>query len=233
MSSLLRLAFVCFLAIGLSACQNSRKVVAGSVPATPDPVLSSTSGLEDPFPEYVFGPRDELSIIVFREPDLSLANVLTDSSGRFEMALIGRVVALGKTPDELSDEITRRLGERYLVNPDVAVNLNKVNSKRITVEGALNRPGLFEVAGNTDLISAIALAGGPQDIAKLSEVAVFRKVNGQNQVAVFDFARVRSGEAANPVIKPGDIVVVGFSGLKQGFQEFLRTAPLLGVFTRF
>lgn len=233
MNSLVRLALICLFTIGLSACQNSRKVVQGTVPAAVDPILSSTSGLEDPFPDYVIGPRDELSVVVFREPDLSLPNVLTDSSGRFEMALIGRIVALGKTPDQLSAEITQRLGERYLVNPDVAVNLNKVNSKRITVEGALNRPGLYEVADNTDLLSAIALAGGPLDIAKLSEIAVFRKVNGQNQVAVFDLSRIRSGEAANPQIKPGDIVVVGFSGLKQGFQEFLRTAPLIGVFTRF
>ncbi|MEE9433097.1 MAG: polysaccharide biosynthesis/export family protein [Sphingorhabdus sp.] len=204
-----------------------------AAPAEVDPISSSASGLDDPFPDYVIGPQDELSVIVFREPDLSLPSVLIDSSGRFEMALIGTIKASGKTPDTLSREITNRFGDRYLVNPSVAVNIAKVNSKRVTVEGALNKPGIFELASNIDLISVIAMAGGPRDAAKLSEIAVFRKINGQSTVAVFDYARIRSGEAANPEIKAGDIVVVGFSGLKTAFQEFLRTAPLLGVFTRF
>ena len=234
-----RFAFLATICAGLSACYGSRDVVAGSVPQTANILTAantssaSVQNFSDSYPAYQIGPQDELSVTVFREPDLSLPQVTVDTSGRFEMALIGRVSAAGKTPDELSTEIRQRYGNRYLVNPDVSVNVMKINSRRLTVEGALNNPGVFAISTDTTLVGAIAMAGGPEDTAKLSEVAVFRKVNGENLVAVFDYTRIRSGEADNPVIKPGDIVVVGFSGFKQGFQDFLRTTPLLSVFTRF
>ncbi len=229
---------IIFLALvtALSACQNSRAVTVGAVPETANALTglaeSKSAGLGNPFPNYVIGPRDELSILVFREPDLSLQNVRIDSSGRFEMPLIGRVEASGKTPDQLSEEIQRRYVGRFLVHPNVTINVSSVNSKRVTVEGAVNRAGVFPLDDRIDLLTAVALAGGPLPEAKLSEIAVFRKYEGASHVAVFDLKLVRSGENANPEILPGDIVVVGFSGLKQGFQDFLRAAPLIGVFTR-
>ncbi|WP_164116026.1 polysaccharide biosynthesis/export family protein [Sphingorhabdus sp. Alg239-R122] len=220
----------------LTACYGSRDVVSGSVPQTANILTTSAASSQsfpDAYPAYQIGPQDELSVTVFREPDLSLQQVTVDTGGRFEMALIGQVSAVGKTPQELSSELERRYGEDYLVNPDVAVNILKVNSRRLTVEGALERPGVFSMTQNTTLIGAIAMAGGPTSTAKLKEIAVFRKVDGENLVAVFDYTAIRAGEAENPQILPGDIVVVGFSGFKQGFQDFLKTAPLLGIFTRF
>ena len=236
MSLVSRSVVVMLLAVGLSACQASRQVVPGTVPASSsaiDPVTTSATGFANPFPDYIIGPRDELSVSVFREPELSLQNVRVDSSGRFEMPLIGRIEASGKTPDQLSGEIEQRYLGRFLMEPNVTVNVSSVNSKRMTIEGAVNKPGVYELDGKTDLLTAIALGGGPLPEAKLKEVAVFRDINGQSTVAVFDLSRIRSGEAANPEILPGDIVVIGFSAFQQAFQEFLRTAPLLGVFTRF
>jgi len=220
----LAIACVC-----LPACQSSRKVVTGAVaPAQPDALSSGA----DILPDYVLGPQDTISVRVFREPDLSLDTVTVDSGGRFDMALIGKITATGKTPDELSDEITQRY-DQYLVKPSVSINVLVVNSKRLTVEGAVGSPGVFPLASNTDLLSAVALAGGPTDIARVSEVAVFRKIKGQDMVAAYDFSRIRSGEAANPQILPGDIVVVGFSGLKQGARQLLQTVPLIAIFRPF
>ena len=228
--------FLIALVAVLSSCQNSRSVATGAVPAASNALAdlanSKSANLGDPFPDYVIGPRDELSVLVFREPDLSLQTVRVDSSGRFEMPLIGRVNASGKTPDQLSKEIEQRYFGRFLKDPNVTINVSSVNSKRVTVEGAVARAGVFPLDDKIDLLTAVALAGGPLTEAKLSEIAVFRKYDGATHVAVFDLTRVRSGENANPEILPGDIVVVGFSGLKQGFQEFLRAAPLIGVFTR-
>lgn len=231
-----RSIFVASVSLALASCQSSRSITPGAVPPADDTLAGLATGgtkFANPFPDYVVGPRDELSVKVFREPDLSLEKVRVDSSGRFEMPLIGRIEASGKTPDQLSSEIEQRYYGRFLRDPNITVNVTTVNSKRVAVEGAVNKSGVFALDGETDLITTIALAGGPLQEAKLSEVAVFREIDGQSHVAVFDFSRVRSGESANPEILPGDIVVVGFSGLKQAFQEFLRTAPLLGVFTRF
>lgn len=221
------------MAISLSGCVASRKVVPGVTPAATDANQAAFGGSADPTP-YRIGPDDVLAVRVLREPDLSFDSVRVDAEGRFEMPLIGRVDATGKTPDELSGEIKRRYGGNYLVNPQISVNLIEANSKRITVEGAVVRPGLFIQATPTTLLSAVAMAGGPVfETVKLSEVAVFREVDGKNMVAAFDLSRIRSGEAENPVILPGDTVVLGYSGLRTGLQDILRASPLVGLFRAF
>lgn len=229
-----KLLLLAVVALALSGCQANRKFVPGVVPDQLSPIsLADAPQLGDPFPEYVIGPQDVLSIRVFREPELSLERVTVDSGGRLEMPLIGKVIAANKTPDALSEEITGRFGNRYLVDPNVSVNIETVNSKRLTVEGEVENPGIYPLADQSNLLSAVAMAGGPTDVAQLKEVAVFRKVKGQKMVAVFDLSRVRSGEMTNPEILPGDIVVVGFSSLRRNFQDFLTITPLLSIFRPF
>jgi len=233
MHSFKRYAIIAIFALALSGCVSSRKIVPGTVATAAAGTGSSSIGNATGTGPYVIGPDDVIAVRVFREPDLSFDSVRVDSEGRFEMPLIGRVEAAGKSPDQLSNEIARRLGSNYLVNPQIAVNVLEANSKRITVEGAVERPGLFTQATPTDLLSAVAMAGGPTELAKLKEVAVFRKVNGQNMVAAFDLARIRSGEMENPIILPGDTVVLGYSGLRSGLQDFLKAAPLFTLFRVF
>jgi polysaccharide export outer membrane protein len=155
-----------------------------------------------------------------------------DTSGRFEMPLIGTVQAAGKMPSELSAEIKGRLG-RYLVDPSVAVNVATANSQKVTVDGSVVDPGVFLLQGETTLTGAIALANGPSRVAKLSQVAIFRTVNGQRSAAVFDLRAIRNGQMADPRLVANDVVVVGFSGLSQGFQDFLQTVPLIAIFQPF
>jgi len=233
MHSFTRYAVIAVFALALSGCVSSRKIVPGIVATATAGAGSSSIGSVTGTGPYVIGPDDVIAVRVFREPDLSFDSVRVDSEGRFEMPLIGRVEAAGKSPDQLSNEIARRLGSNYLVNPQIAINILEANSKRITVEGAVERPGIFTQATPTDLLGAVAMAGGPTELAKLKEIAVFRKVNGQNMVAAFDLARIRSGEMENPVILPGDTVVLGYSGLRQGLQDFLKAAPLFSLFRVF
>ncbi len=203
-------------------------------PANTAPTLPIDVPLSDDLIGHeVIGPLDVLSVTVYREPDLTLPQVVVDRGGRFEMPLIGVIEAANKTTGALSSEIRQRLGDRFLVNPDVSVNLITSNSKQITVEGSVTSPGVFPLQGETTLLGALALAKGPTSVARLDEIAVFRKEGGARMVAVFDAKAIRAGKMADPVLKPNDIVVVGFNGMAQAFQDFLRTAPLLALFTRF
>lgn len=218
------------VAVLMSGCQAKRDIVAGTVPVDDSILAASSAANDNPYVDYLIGPEDVLAINVFREPDLSTQAVRVDTAGRLQMPLIGRLSAINKTPDQLSEEIRGRLGERYLVNPDVSVNLVEGNSRRITVEGEVERPGVFATNVKTNLISALAQAGGPEDTAKLDQIAVFRKIDGQNMVAVFNLADIRAGVAANPDILPGDIVVVGFSKLRKGIEQIIGVAPIFNVF---
>jgi polysaccharide export outer membrane protein len=177
--------------------------------------------------DYVIGPLDVLTITVFREPDLSLDEVPVDASGSIIFPLVGQISVAGKTSTEVTSLIRDRLGERFLVDPQVSVNIKSSVSQKVTVEGQVTEPGVFELQGQTSLLQALAMAKGPTRVAKLSEVVVFREQAGKRYAAMFDVSAIRRGEAADPQILGNDTVVVGLSQSKSLLRDFLATAPLL------
>ncbi len=179
------------------------------------------------------GPGDVLSINVLREPELSTDRITVSPTGMIQMPLVGEILVEGLTTGELNDLLTSRLGARYLRDPRIAVNLVERRARTITVEGEVQKPGIFPVADDISLLGALALAESPTEFAKADEIFVFRTVDGQQTGARFDLRQLRSGLAPDPQILPGDVVVVGYSSQRSAFQDFLRATPLLNIFTVF
>ncbi|TPG15874.1 polysaccharide export protein [Sphingomonas koreensis] len=177
--------------------------------------------------DYKIGPLDVLSITVFQEPDLTLKDVPVDASGSLLFPLIGDVRAAGKSAVELSHEIAGRLDKNYLINAQVSTVVVSSESQHVTVEGDVVQPGVYDINGSSTLLGALARAKSPTQVAKLNEVVVFRNVDGQRMGAVFDVNRIRAGEMPDPELLGGDVVVVGFSGLKGAFRDILKAAPLI------
>lgn len=178
-------------------------------------------------PDYKLGAFDVIKIVVFQEPDLSFDELPVDSTGNIYLPLIGQVSAIDKTSLELSREISQRLGSRYLVEPSVSVNVFKSASQKITVEGAVIKPGIFPIEGSSNLLQAMALASGPTETAKIDEVIVFRTIGGQIYGAQFDLDKIRKGSQPNPEILGSDTVVVGASFAKALFRDLLKLSPVL------
>lgn len=222
------IALICFV---LSACSPIRNEALPRGAAAYDviPPADPAKGAQD----YRISPFDTLSISVFQEPDLTFEKITVDASGELLFPLIGVVQARNQTPRQLSMEISARLGERYLRNPQVTVGVAISSSQKITVEGQVNEPGVYEISSDTSLLQALARAKSPTRTAKLDEVVVFRFVDGQRQGAVFDVAQIRDGRMADPQLLGGDVVVVGFSAVKGGFRDFLVLAPVLTLFRAF
>lgn len=220
------------LALLVSACQSG-----------PDnPSIPSGADAYTAIPEYAESraqtsgalvPGDVLSIIVLQEPELSLERVAVDDAGTIQMPLLGEMAAAGRTPREFTRQLTDQLGARYLRNPQVTVNVIERTARTITVEGEVERPGIFAVKPGITLLGALALAQSPSEFAREDSIFVFREVDGQRYGARFDLRELRNGLAPDPEILPGDIVVVGFSSSKSAFRDFLRATPLLNVFTLF
>lgn len=183
--------------------------------------------------DYLIGPLDELRITVFREPDLSIDKVPVDSDGKVQMPLIGPVPAAGLTSGQLARTIQEKLAQRYLVDPRVTVALTSSSRQRVTVDGAVIKPGVYEMPGRISLIDSIALAQGMSNIAKTSKVAIIRRVNGERVGGVFDIGRIHAGIDPDPEVIAGDQVIVGASQIKSVYRDLLLAAPLLGIFTRF
>lgn len=173
---------------------------------------------------------DRLAIRVLGEPELTSDLYRVDGDGKVQVPLAGEMPAAGLKPSELRDELTRRLGERFIRNPQVAVIVTERNKTTFAVEGDVRDPGIFEVTPSTTLLSAIAQAKSPSDLAKLDEVMVFRMINGQRAGARFNLADIRRGNAPDPQILAGDTVVVGHSALKGAWHEFLQAAPAFNLF---
>ena len=73
---------------------------------------------------------------------------------------MGEVQVLGKTPQQVERDLTARLGAKYLQNPQVTVYVKEYNSQQVTVEGAVQKPGVFPIKGKTSLLQIIAMANG-------------------------------------------------------------------------
>lgn len=182
--------------------------------------------------EYVVGPMDTLEVTVFQADNLN-RTVEVDSQGRIDLPLIGGVEAAGKSTRQLQTEIAARLSEKYLQSPQVSVRLKESISQRVTVEGAVAQPGVFQMSGHTTLLQAIAMAQGPEDDANEKQVAIFRTIQGRRAAAVFDLTAIRKGQAEDPEVYGNDVVVVERSGTKSLLNDLRGVVPFIGVFRWF
>jgi polysaccharide export outer membrane protein len=183
--------------------------------------------------EYRLGVGDKLDVRVFQVADLSFAELVVDTSGNINMPLIGAVRAAGRTGGEISTDIAGRLAARYLRNPQVTVTVKEAASQKITVDGAVTRPGVYEMRGSTSLLQAVAMAEGPSRVADLTKVAVFRSIDGRRSVAVFDLSAIRQGRATDPQVLGDDVIVVDTSRLNSALREVVGALPAFSAFAYF
>lgn len=228
---MLRLLLIAGSLAGVSACGGGSRIAA-DMPRG----ISAYAALERSAPaqasaDYRLGPLDSVSVQVFQEPELSTqAPIQVDASGDISLPLVGLVTAAGKTGSELSSEIAAKLGERYLVDPQVTVAVVSSVSQKVTVQGEVTEPGVYDIKGPTTLLEALSLAKGETRVAALDQVIVFRTIDGRRFGGVFDVQTIRSGVAADPNILGNDLIVVGTSRSKSAWRDLLGAAPILNVF---
>lgn len=173
---------------------------------------------------------DKLAIAVFGEPELSRIDYVVDSSGFIQVPLVGQIIAAGVSPEELRSELARRLGARFIRDPQVSVAITERAKARFAVEGQVEHPGVYEADATTTLLAALAQAGSPNRVANNSEVMIFRVIDGHRMGARFALDQIRRGQADDPQIIGGDTVVVGYSRSKGFWRDVRETAPLLNLF---
>src|SRR6185503_20339305 len=105
------------------------------------------------------GPSDVIEIRVEDAPELSRI-FRVGSDGSIAMPFLGRVAAQQKTTDELSNLIADRLRRDYLQDPQVSISVLQINSRTYFIQGAVRRPGLYQVEGQPSLLKLITIAGG-------------------------------------------------------------------------
>lgn len=153
---------------------------------------------------FVIGPEDVLSIRVWREPELSsYAKVRVD--GKISVPLAGEVMAAGRTPVQLGEDITKALSG-FVNNPLVMVAVYEVYSRKYSITGEVERPGSFPLITPTTVLEALIKTGGFKDYAKKKKITVLRK----GVVLKFNYEDVVKGKnpGQNIPLEDGDLIVV-------------------------
>jgi len=161
-------------------------------------------------PDYIIGPEDVLEIAVWKNADLS-RQVQVRPDGRISFPLLGDISAVGKTPVQLTEEISAGL-RTYMENPTISIMVKDVNSYQIYVLGEVSKPGKYPLKSKTTLLQGITVAGGFTAMAARNKIVVFRFTkDGEGLTklkASYDDIVVRDGSNQNIELKPGDQIVV-------------------------
>lgn len=218
--------------LALAGCASTPTAYPGPAQTQPDASLNQQLMQAAVPPSYVLRPADVISVSVFREEELSIPSVAISADGRVSFPLVGELQVAGLSLAQLESQLETELGARYLRDPNVAVNIVSYTSHQVTVEGAVDNPGMYPFQPGTRLSGGIALGGGVIREANREEIAVFRQTPAGMEVAKFDYNALQQGTMFDPVLLPGDRIVVGTDGLSVFWQDVLRSIPVFALFTR-
>lgn len=173
--------------------------------------------VENPFiyatiDSYRIGVDDVLAVNVWKNPDLSVT-VPVRPDGKISLPLIGDMVAGGKEPMDVAEEIKKKLA-KFIREPQVAVILSSLQShqfiSRIRITGAVNRPVSLPFRQGMTVLDAVLEAGSLNEFASPNSATLFRKKEGKTEsYDVFLGDILNSGQLeTNYELLPGDIITI-------------------------
>ena len=188
-----------WLVVALSGCTSSRFPPAPTAAASPDY-------------HYIIGPGDSVNIIVWRNPELSMA-VPVRPDGKITAPLIEDLPALGKDSTTLARDMERALS-KYIRDPVVTVIVTGFvgpYSQQIRIVGEAAKPQILAYRQNMTLLDVLIAVGGITDFADGNGATILRRSenNGQQQYAVRLRDLLKRGDvSANVDMKPGDVLII-------------------------
>lgn len=157
--------------------------------------------------DYRIGIGDVIAIQIEKAPELS-GTFRVSANGTITMQFIGRVSVQQKTLEELTVLVADSLRGRYLTNPHVTITVTQFNSRTFFIQGAVNKPGVFQIEGRPSLLKLITLAGG---LAKDhgSTAFIIREVKPALAQIVSTADQPVKAAVTEPAPSPGDEHVIG------------------------
>jgi len=162
-----------------------------------------------PAPNYVIGPDDVLSVVFWRDKDMS-CDVVVRPDGKISLPLVNDIQAGGLTPSELRDAVNAA-ARRFVEEPSVTVVVKQINSRKVFITGQIEKPGPYAINGPTTVVQLISVAGGLKEFTDGKRILIMRTDKAGRQVArVFNYREVLAGKnlEQNIELQPGDTVVV-------------------------
>lgn len=193
--------FRCVIAMALGAAL----VACSSTRYPPAPAAAAMSDYR-----YLIGPLDSVNIVVWRNPELSMA-VPVRPDGRISTPLVEDIPALGRNPAALARDLEKALS-KYIRDPVVTVivtNFNGPTSEQIRIIGEAARPQAVAYRESMTLLDVIIVAGGLTDFADGNKAVLVRGTEQGKSYSVRLGDLVRRGDiSANVDVRPGDILII-------------------------
>lgn len=196
------LAVMLFGSMFLVACSNNEATSVSEYVAPPSGMVS----------EYHIGVDDTLAINVWRNPDLNVS-VPVRPDGKISVPLVGDVLAGGRTAEQVSEEIRKKL-EKYIREPQVTAIITGLRSHeyltRLRVTGAVRQPISINYRQGMTVLDAVLVAGGVTEFAAANRTKLYRKEMGKTVVIsiYLDDILYEGDLETNILLKSGDIITV-------------------------
>jgi len=180
----------------------------------PSPVAATNTEAD-----YKIGAQDLIDVQVWGQTDLA-RTVRVNVQGKISLPLLGPLEVVGLTAQQVERLIADRLSEKYLQDPQVTVFIKEFTTLRFTVEGAVNKPGVFPLVGQMTLLRALAVAGGQGQLSDMGQVMLFRlNGDGLRSTMIVDAEKIRTGEIVDPLLQNDDLVVVNRSKTRIALKD--------------
>jgi polysaccharide export outer membrane protein len=183
----------------------NKAMTAQTIQDSSSPNVEFPTGVD--LAEYRIKNDDILQIVVYQVPDFS-RDAQVDGSGNIVLPLLGAIPAEKRTVRELEVDLTKRLKARYIQNPQVSISVKDAVGLRVTITGAVVKPGVISVRGRVTLMSAISQADGFGDTADKSSISVIRNTDSGRAIAHFNADAILAGTEVDPIVYGGDTIVV-------------------------
>ena len=159
--------------------------------------------------DFIIGLEDVLSINVWKEPELSVKEVMVRPDGKISLPLVGDIQASGLTPKQLQERISNRMKE-FVAAPNVTVVVLKIASQSVSIVGQVAKPGVYFMGSPISVLELLARAGGFREEAKTKKIAIVRTENARTSHFSFNYNQVSKGQnlQQNIILKNGDVVIV-------------------------
>ena len=158
--------------------------------------------------DYQIKPGDVLMVNVWKEQDLTM-EVLVRPDGKFSFPLAGDLEAAGYSVEQVRQTLIGKISS-YIPDAAATVMVKNIEGNRAYVVGKVSRPGPVTMSQETNVMQALAIAGGTVQFAELKHIIILRGQGSAQSAIAFNYDQVQSGEKLeqNVVLQPGDVVVV-------------------------
>lgn len=207
-SNFTRFAGLALASVTLAACGT------GSLPELDPAAANPTVAAQAPLEDFVLGPTDNITIHVWRNPELSAEDIQVRPDGRITIPLVRDMVVVGKTPSALEKDIAEKLSE-YIEQPIVSVIVNEAPGaleQQVRITGAGAQPTAIAYRAGMTLLDAMILVGGLSEFAAGNNSTLTR-FDTEAEKAMTYRLRIKDllnkgDSSANVALKPGDTISI-------------------------